>query len=76
MDMITHVFKKKGDTKSVADAFINLVNLNPNDKYKKQKASGSLGGSIASGFLSRQDKIYTQTREGLYGGITNQNEDA
>lgn len=60
--MITKVFTQKGQSKTIRDSFTALVNLNPNDKYKKQKAAGSLGGSSTSGFLSRQGKVYTRTR--------------
>lgn len=62
MAMITNVFAQKGQSKSVIDAFTDLVNLNPTDKYKKQKAAGSLGGSSTSKFLSRQGQVYTRTR--------------
>ncbi len=62
MTMITNVFTQKGQSETVKDAFTALINLNPNDKYKKQKAAGSLGGSSNSKFLSRQGKTYTRTR--------------
>ncbi len=62
MAMITNVFKRNNEVQSLNDAFTALVNLNPNDKYKKQKAAGSLGGSCTSGFLKRQGKTYQRTR--------------
>lgn len=60
--MITNVFTKKGQSRTVYDAFTCLANLNPNDKFKKQKAAGSLGGASNSGFITRQGKLYTRTR--------------
>lgn len=62
MAMITNVFKQEGQSKSIHEAFSALVKLNPTDKYKKQKAAGSLGGASNSKFLSRQGKTYTRTR--------------
>lgn len=62
MSMITKVFTKKGQSRTVYDAFTCLMNLNPNDKFKKQKAAGSLGGASNSGFLARQGKLYMRTR--------------
>ena len=56
MTMITKVFTKKGQSESTKDAYTDLVNLNPTDMYKKQKAAGSLGGSSTSKFLSKQGK--------------------
>lgn len=62
MTMVTQVFTRKGDTKSIADAYVRLANLNPNDPYNKQKAAGSLGGSSASGFLKKEGRTYIRTR--------------
>ena len=45
MAMITTVFKHPGDVKTVASAYKQLMDLHPNDKNKKQKAAGSLGGA-------------------------------
>jgi len=59
--MITAVFKYKGQTMTVAEAFRALIALNPTDKYNKQKAAGSLGGAMNSGFLKRYGNTYIRT---------------
>lgn len=61
MAMITKVFTKKGQTKKANTAYALLIDCY-NDQYKKQKAAGSLGGSVTSSFLARQSKEYTRTR--------------
>lgn len=60
--MITRVFTKKGQAESIADAYTRLIELNPTDKYNKQKAAGSLGGSSRSRFIERQNNQYTRMR--------------
>ena len=45
------VFQAKGCSMSIADAYTALMNLNPQDPYRRYKAAGALGGSVASGFL-------------------------
>lgn len=60
--MITKVFTSKGEKETIASAYTKLIDLNPNDKYKKKKAAGSLGGASRHGFLSREDHEYTRTR--------------
>lgn len=62
MAMITQVFKQKGQSMSMRNAFSDLVALNPTDKYRKQKAAGSLGGASNSKFLSKQGRNYTRAR--------------
>lgn len=62
MTMITNVFTQKEQSKSASEAFSELINLNPSDKYKKQKAAGSLGGASNSKFLCREGKTYTRKR--------------
>ena len=62
MEMITNILTQEGQTKSVRDAFTALININPTDKYKKQKAAGFLGGSSSSVFFNGQEKTYTRTR--------------
>ena len=62
MAMITRVFNTKGQVESIADAYTKLVKLNPTDKYNKQKAAGSLGGSSRSGFIELQNNQYTRMR--------------
>lgn len=52
MTMITKVFIHPGETKTVASAYTQLMNLNPTDKYNKQKAAGSLGGASRWGFIA------------------------
>jgi len=60
--MITRIFTKKGQVESKADAYTKLIALNPTDKYTKQKAAGSLGGSSRSHFIERQNDQYTRMR--------------
>jgi len=62
MAMITRVFTTKGQVESIADAYAKLIELNPTDKYNKQKAAGSLGGSSRSCFIERQNNQYTRMR--------------
>lgn len=49
--MITKVLSKKGQEISKRETFENLVALNPTDKYNKQKAAGSIGGSRTQGYI-------------------------
>lgn len=44
--MILNVFTRIGVRLSVADAYQQLIALNPNDPYAKNKAAGSLGGAV------------------------------
>lgn len=61
--MITEVFTKKGQIKSKKDTFYELVKLNANDIYKRQKAGASIGGSITSGYIEAVDSSYRCTRD-------------
>jgi hypothetical protein len=61
--MITEVLAEKGEKKSKKDTFDRLVELNPNDPYKRQKAAASIGGSKNSGYLVEDDDSYTCTRD-------------
>ena len=45
MAMINKLIKHPGDTKTVALAYKQLMDINSADKNKKQKAAGSLGGA-------------------------------
>lgn len=56
--MITDVYKKKGERYSKKDTFDKLVNLNPKDKYNKQKAAGSIGGSVTQGYIESDGNDY------------------
>ena len=62
MTMITQVFKAKNQTETIASAYTNLIALNPTDKYIKQKAAGSLGGSSRSRFIERNNGQYKRMR--------------
>lgn len=44
--MILNVFTRIGVRLSVANAYQQLIALNPNDPYAKHKAAGSLGGAV------------------------------
>lgn len=55
IDLITTVFKAKGDKKSKEEAMKSLIEQMPNnERFKKQKAAGSLGGAVRHGFLKRK----------------------
>jgi len=60
--MITQVFTTKGQIESIADAYKKLIALNPTDKYNKQKAAGSLGGSSRSHYIERQNNQYKRMK--------------
>lgn len=60
--MILKVFLSVGDTMSIADAYIGLIALNPDDPYAKAKAAGSLGGAMNAGTLVRKGSFYTRVR--------------
>lgn len=62
-DMITHVFDKKGQRLSKQDTFNRLVTLYPNDKYKKQKAAGSIGGSVTHHYIQSNGSDYECMRD-------------
>lgn len=62
MAMITQVFKTKNQTETIDSAYKQLIALNPTDKYNKQKAAGSLGGSSRSRFIERKNDQYTRMR--------------
>jgi hypothetical protein len=61
--MIIEIFTNKGQTKSKKDTFDELVKLNANDIYKRQKAGASIGGSITSGYIEVVDNSYRCTRD-------------
>lgn len=60
--MILNVFKNIGYSFTIADAYRELIALNPNDPYAKEKAAGSLGGAINGGTLMRSNNIYIRVR--------------
>lgn len=62
MTMITQVFTHSGETKTVASAYTQLVNLNPTDKYNNQKAAGSLGGASRWGFIALTNGVWERMR--------------
>ena len=63
MAMITQVFTVKNQTETISSAYTKLIALNPTDKYIKQKAAGSLGGSSHSHFIERNNGQYTRKRQ-------------
>ena len=52
--MILNVFTRIGVRLSVANAYQQLIALNPNDPYAKHKAAGSLGGAVNGGTITLQ----------------------
>lgn len=60
--MVLQVFQAKGFSMSIAEAYTALMNLNPQDPYRRYKAAGALGGSVASGFLILRNGVYKRVR--------------
>lgn len=60
--MIEQVFTAKDQTDTVTSAYKKLLDLNPNDKYIKQKAAGSLGGASRSRFIKRENNQYKRIK--------------
>lgn len=60
--MIVQVFTAINQTDTVVSAYKKLIELNPNDKYNKQKAAGSLGGASRFRFIKRENNQYTRIR--------------
>lgn len=61
--MITKVLSQKGQEISKKDTFEKLVALNPTDRYNKQKAAGSIGGSRTQGYIEVDGTNYKCTRD-------------
>ena len=49
--MILSVFTSIGVRLSVADAYQQLILLNTNNRYAKNKAAGALGGAVNDGTI-------------------------
>ncbi len=62
-DMITCVFNKKGQVLSKQITFNKLVALYSNDKYKKKKAAGSMGGSVTHNYIKGSNGNYECMRD-------------
>ncbi len=60
--MINRVISGKGTIIAKIDLFNSLVNLNPNHPFKKQKALGSIGGAVNSGYIVDLGNCYMCTR--------------
>lgn len=60
--MILQVFQKTGCSMSIAEAYTGLMDLIPQDPYRRYKAAGALGGSVASGFLVLRNGVYTRVK--------------
>ena len=56
--MILNVFTRIGVRLSVANAYQQLIALNPNDPYAKHKAAGSLGGAVNGGTITLHKNGY------------------
>ena len=54
---------KKGQEITKEKLMSELKGLNPDDKYKKQKAAGSIGGSVAHDYLKREGNQYVCQRD-------------
>lgn len=52
MDMIKKVISGKGTKMLITDVRKELLKLYEGDPYCEQKASGSIGGAVASGYIS------------------------
>lgn len=61
--MITKVLSQKGQEISKKDTFEKLVALNPKDRYNKQKAAGSIGGSRTHRYIEVDGTNYKCTRD-------------
>lgn len=61
-DLILEVFTKKGDEKTYEEAMQTLTEILSDENYIKKKANGSLGGSVASGFLERNGNVYKRVK--------------
>lgn len=60
--MILKIFRAKGCSMTIAQAYKALQKLIPQDPYRRYKAAGALGGGIASGFLVLRNGVYTRVR--------------
>lgn len=60
--MITRVFTFKNQKETIQNAYVKLINLNPTDKYNKQKAAGALGGASRWGFIAHTDGVWERMR--------------
>jgi len=60
--MISRVFTAKGQRETIANAYNKLHDLIPADKYKRQKAAGSLGGASRHGFIELVNNEWVCTR--------------
>lgn len=61
--MIRKVFSQKGQELKKRETYEKLVALNSEDKFKKQKAAGSIGGSRTQGYIEVSDLNYKCTRD-------------
>lgn len=60
--MIINVFPRIGIRMTIADAYLQLISLNPNDPYRREKAAGSLGGAVNGGTIVRNGNYYIRIR--------------
>ena len=60
--MIKKVFKVKGQTETIVDAYTKLIALNPTDKYKNKRRKDRLGARHAGGFIVLYDNQWTSVR--------------
>lgn len=60
--MILNVFKSKGSTLSVSDAYTSLISLYSNQIYPAKKAAGSLGGAVNGGTIILKNGYYVRVR--------------
>ena len=61
--MITSVLSTKDQICDKKKLYEQLVAQNPDDKYKKQKAAGAIGGAVAHGFIVGEGEYYRCTRD-------------
>ena len=61
-DMMPQVMTHTGEQKDKHIVYSELVSLNPNDPYRKQKASGSIGGSVTNRYIQSVGSTYVRRK--------------
>ena len=61
-DLILEVFPNERDEKTYEEAMGKLIEILSDENYIREKANGSLGGSVASGFLNRNGNVYKRVK--------------
>lgn len=61
-DTILKIFTKVGQIKTKSEAYNELLSFYENDKYKEEKAAGSLGGAVNGGTLVYDGEFYKRIK--------------